>query len=129
MSTWYLIYTYEIHTRTPLLVVRSWMHCFHSQYHFSYYSFLIYMELGHIYYLYLFKANIARIIGEPKTMSTVGQLSHLHLSSSIHLPHSSLSLLFTDLEPAGPSPAKAGLDPATADPDTVAESLELDAAA
>ena len=28
------------------------------------------MEFGHIYYLHLFKPNIAHIIGESKTMST-----------------------------------------------------------
>jgi hypothetical protein len=45
---------------------------FHSQYLFSYYSFLIYMGFGHIYLLHLFKANIAQIIiiGESKTVST-----------------------------------------------------------
>jgi hypothetical protein len=58
----------------------------------------------------------------------VGQLSpspSLFLCSSSSL----FPLLFTDLETAGPSPAMAGLDLATADPNTVAESLELDAAA
>jgi hypothetical protein len=46
---------------------------FHSQYDFSYYSFLIYMKFDHIYYLHLFKANIAHVIGEPKTVSTPGK--------------------------------------------------------
>jgi hypothetical protein len=38
-----------------------------------------YMEFGHIYYL--FKANIAHIIGEPKTMSTLRPKKTLTLSS------------------------------------------------
>jgi hypothetical protein len=43
---------------------------FLGQHFFSYYSFLIYTELGHIHDLYLFKPNIAHIIGEPKIVST-----------------------------------------------------------
>jgi len=35
------------------------------------------MKFGHIYYLHLFKSNIAHIIGEPKIMSTDSNINCL----------------------------------------------------
>ena len=43
---------------------------FHSQYYFSYYGIRPYIYKWYIYHLYLFKANIAHNINEPKIVST-----------------------------------------------------------
>ena len=43
---------------------------FHSQYYFSYYGIRPYIYKWYIYHLYLFKANIAHNISEPKIVST-----------------------------------------------------------